>query len=238
MKILGIDTAAMYGSVAIVDDGQVLSECISEDKSSYARRLLGMIDKTLKSAHLAITDIEGFAVSSGPGSFTGIRIGISTAYGLSMPQDRPVAGISSLLAIASSFPNIEGYLCPVIDAKRKEVYAAFYKRKCGVLERVSEEMVIDPAELCLMIDRPVTFIGKDIEHYKGTIKETSRVPVCFADYAPVNSTAASMAITGLQRVKENGSMSDIKILSPNYIRRSEAEIRWEEKHNGNNKGTG
>ncbi len=128
MRILALDTTTNSGSVAILEDGRLVAEVDSETSSSHSARLLRSIDHLMRLASWDIKDIDGFAAAAGPGSFTGIRVGLSTIKALSFASGKPVAAVSSLAALAEKLKDTGGrLLCPLIDAKKGEVYGALYE---------------------------------------------------------------------------------------------------------------
>ena len=156
MIILGIDTSTNYGSVAIAKDGRLLSESFLPSNNSYSKTLISSIDNLSKRCKIGINDIDGFAVSIGPGSFTGLRIGLSTCKGFNLATGKPIVPVGTLDAIVESFlsapeslkstiDNLQSsilFLCPILDAKKGEVYASLYKYEKGVIKKLKSELVI------------------------------------------------------------------------------------------------
>src|SRR5512142_2291842 len=127
MKVLGIDTSTMMGAVGIVDGEELIAELRTNVSVTHSERLMLHVDGLLKSARLTLSDIDGFAVTVGPGSFTGLRIGLAAVKGLAYGTRKPVAGVSTLDVLADNLPYCKYQVCPVLDARKKMVYAAIYK---------------------------------------------------------------------------------------------------------------
>ena len=242
MIILGIDTSTNHGSVAIAEDGSLLSESFLPLNSSYSKTLINSLDDLLKKVKIGISDIDGFAVSIGPGSFTGLRIGLSTCKGFNLATGKPIVPVGTLDAIVESFlsapeslkstiDNLQSsilFLCPILDAKKGEVYASLYKYEKGVIKKLEDDMAINPEKLCQKINEPVIFFGEGIKQYGDFIKNKLNGLAYFYDDAQKNSVAASIALLGGKKI-ERGDIEDSTALKPRYIRRSEAEIKLEEK---------
>ncbi len=211
MKVLSIDTSTNTGSVAIVDDNKLLAEVNYDSKSSHAEILLQKIESTLKKSGLKLDDMEGFAVTIGPGSFTGLRIGLATAKGLAVSLGKPLVGISTLKALSTSViaGKAKQYPIACLNAYRDEVYA--------------NESVMSPkvlAEQLSKVEGEVVFVGDGAEKYSDIFKE--KLGKQFKIVKPKYTLAASAAFLAVPLIKE-GHASDLANLSPNYIRKSAAE---------------
>lgn len=145
--ILGIDSSAISAGCALVEGDKIIAESFLNTRHTHSETLLPMISAMLKSAGAALSDVEGIAVSAGPGSFTGLRIGISTAKGLADAAHKPCAAVSTLEAIAYNFVQIDGIICACMDARRKQVYNALFKSENGVITRLCEDRAISAADL-------------------------------------------------------------------------------------------
>src|SRR3989338_5045262 len=174
MIILGIDTSTNNVSVAIAEGGSLLSESLLPLNSSYSKTLINSLDDLLKKCKIGINDIDGFAVSIGPGSFTGLRIGLSTCKGFNLATGKPIVPVGTLDAMVdsisldfeflkSSIFNFQSQillLCPILDAKKGEVYASLYKCEKGVIKKIEDDMAINPEKLCQKINESVIFFGE------------------------------------------------------------------------------
>ncbi len=240
MIVLGIDTSTNYGSIAITNKDNLLSESSIPSRDSYSKSLIGAVDELLERCKIEIGDIDGYAVSIGPGSFTGLRIGLSTCKGFHIATGRPVIPVDTLDAMAENIisdseffdselrtQNSELLLCPIIDAKKEEVYTAFYKYKYGKIEKMTEERAVAPERHCREIDKPTIFFGDGLRTYGGFIKDRLKGLAFFYDDMS-KTIASSVAFIGAKKL-ERGDIENSDSLKPKYIRRSEAEIKWEEK---------
>ena len=241
MIVFGIDTSTNQGSVAIAEGGSLLSESFLPSNSSYSKTLINSLDDLLKKCKIRINDIDGFAVSIGPGSFTGLRIGLSTCKGFNLATGKPIIPVGTLDAIVESFlsapeflnsairnPQSPILLCPILDAKKGEVYASLYKYEKEVIKKLEDDMAVSPEVLCRKIEEPTIFFGEGIKTYGDFIKNKLNGLAHFYNDAQKNSVAASIALLGGKKL-ERGDIEDSAALKPRYIRRSEAEIKLEEK---------
>ena len=158
MLTLGVDTSAVTVSAALADGDALLGETYAHAKQQHSAVLLPMVDALLRGCGFAIGDVGRFAVTCGPGSFTGVRIGVSAVKGMAQANDRPCAGASTLEAMAAQAAFLEGVLCCAMDARRGQVYAALFE--AGVRLGEDEALPIEELEQRLLeLDRPVTFLG-------------------------------------------------------------------------------
>lgn len=226
--VLGIDTSTMICGVAICLKGRGVGGYETLVLKSHSRTLLHLIRSLLDLCRISLSDIDGFAVSCGPGSFTGLRIGMSTAKGLALATGRPVIGVPTLDAIARCAPLKENRVCAVLDAKRGEVYAALYERHHGKLSRITPDRVMPPEEFCEIVKEPTFFLGEGVERYGDILKSRlgdtlfSKGVPCLL---PVARKVAEMGTALLRR-------PTIRLAGvfPSYVRRSDAETNWERRH--------
>ncbi len=232
MKVLGIDTSTSCGSVGLIEDKEVISEYLLNIPVTHSERLLGAIEFVLREARCRIEQIEGWVIALGPGSFTGLRIGVSTVKGLAFATGKPVAGIPTLDALASQIPPTSHLICPILDARKKEVYTAFYRYgEGGSLVRQSEYQAIPPEDLVRKIKEQTIFLGDGVKTYGDLL--LNRLPSS-AIFPPVPfrvAHGAMVATLGMELLRK-GEQLNLSAFSPIYIRPSEAEIRWQEKHSG------
>ncbi|MDH3360429.1 MAG: tRNA (adenosine(37)-N6)-threonylcarbamoyltransferase complex dimerization subunit type 1 TsaB, partial [Desulfobulbaceae bacterium] len=164
--VLALETTGMCGSVALVGDGFCVGELSLLTKVTHSRRLLNAIETLFEQAGCDWDGVSGIAVSLGPGSFTGIRIALSTAKGLAMAAGKPLVGISTLDGIAGQFTHLDKPLCVILDARKKEVYAAFYECLAdGTVKQTSDYMVLPPEQLAAQITEPTVMAGDGAEFY-------------------------------------------------------------------------
>ena len=223
MKILGIDTATTSCSVAIVDETSLISEFTIYREETHSKHLMEMIQTAVRMAGLNISDIDGFAVTRGPGSFTGLRIGISTIKGLALASEKPIVGVSSLEALALQVSYSRDLICPILDARKGEVYFSRYRFQHGHLIKQTKECVATPDKAIDDLNEYCLFVGNGALLYKEMILEKMGE---FASFAPlIHNTirASSLAYFSMKHF-ENNDTDDIKDVLPHYIRKSDAEL--------------
>ena len=182
MYCLAIDTSSKFLSVALIKDEQILAQYNRVHDRQHSILLLSKIEKVLSSCHLSISEIDCLAVDIGPGSFTGLRIGIATVKGLSLALDKPIIGLCSLDLIAAQQEDIGAIICPVIDAKRQQVYSALYKCSQNKIKRTGAYFLGTMEELLEKIKGKVVFCGDALSLYKDKIKKHKSIqPVLAAE---------------------------------------------------------
>ncbi len=226
MIILGIDTSTSCGSVGLYGDGKVVAEYLLNTSVTHSERLLKAIDLILKETNLSINDLDGFSISLGPGSFTGLRIGLSTVKGLAFASKKPVAGLSSLDVLASQISATPFLICPIIDARKKELYTAFYRHEgTNSPKRLTSYEAISPESLINKIGEKTIFIGDGVKAYGeyllNRLKSLAIFPPSFL-HIPHASEIARLGEELLLR----GETLDISTLTPIYVRPSEAELKF------------
>lgn len=229
MYILGIETSTMTGSVAVIKEEQLVVEYTLSSRITHTERLMSAIDHILKTASLDIHALDGIAVGIGPGSFTGLRIGVTTAKSIAYSLHKPVVAVPSLDALASQYLFTNILLCPMFDARKREVYTAFYRNTGATVERLSDYAVIAPDRLLHDIQEPVLFLGDGVCTYRRSLETALGARALFADAAHLFSRGSLIAKLGCNRLIA-GESDDCFPLTPFYIRKSDAEIHWEKKH--------
>ena len=240
MIILGIDTATATASAALVENGRLVAEETGADlpasqngaqvpRSNHAEILLPLIDRLLERSGVRLTDVSAFAVAIGPGSFTGLRIGLSTVKGLAYGSETPVVGVSTLAAVAARVNDSEGFICPFLDARKREVYAALFCRKGEALERVSDDVVAAPEDVVESVRRrlngePCLFIGDGTKSYADMIKEGLGACGVLASGDGYRSTASAVARLAEEKIHRE-EIDPVGPLAPLYLRLSEAEMK-------------
>lgn len=223
MKVLGIETATWVGSVAIVDNEGLIGEYTLNLKTTHSRRLLPALDHLLKTADLAVAQIDVLAVSQGPGSFTGLRIGASTVKGLALAAHKPVVGIPTLDALASHFQGAESLICPMLDARKKEVYAALYRSSgSGSLDKMTPDLAVDPEHFLSTIDGNALFVGDGSVLYRTLIEDKMGSKATFAPSHMHYPQAAAVAFLALEKAAAEDFL-DVSAFVPTYARASDAE---------------
>jgi tRNA threonylcarbamoyladenosine biosynthesis protein TsaB len=231
MNILAFETSGRAASVAVMDDNRLIGEMTVSTKINHSEKLMPMIDELLEKTEISIKDIDVLAVGVGPGSFTGIRIGVSTAKGLAQALDIPIAAVSSLRALAYNVAYSDMLVCPIIDARRNHVYGGVFIWKDNELEEVRKEDVYDFKELLLMLknmDSNVLFLGEDIDKFKEQMKEVLGEKAILAMPQVNLSRAASVAGMAIKKIDEN-DLENAFTLRPVYLRKSEAERNYDER---------
>jgi tRNA threonylcarbamoyladenosine biosynthesis protein TsaB len=228
MKIFALDTATQSCSVAIVDDESLLAEMTVVNRQTHSRHLMDFTDTILNSVNLKATDMDGFAVSIGPGSFTGLRIGISTIKGLAFSLNKPVVGISSLEALAWQNARNGFLICPLLDARKNEVYACRYRLDNNKLIKDGPEIVASPDEAVRDIREPSIFVGNAVKLYRDHISDTLGNLAHYA--ARGQHTLRASSIAWLSSGRFSGEQTDdVSMLIPQYVRKSDAELSAQRK---------
>jgi len=230
MKVLGIDTSTACGSVGLIEDERILSEYLLHSPVTHSERLIAAIDLVLNEAHISVHGLDGWSVCLGPGSFTGLRIGVSTVKGLAFATRKPVAGVTSLDALASQTSPTPSLICPILDARKSEVYSAYYRYEEGnTLRRLSPYRAIRPDDLAREIHEPTVFLGNGVVTYGHVLRDSLDPLAIFVPPLLSVVRGATVAHIGLLELK-NGKSLDLSRFTPLYVRPSEAELKWQESH--------
>jgi tRNA threonylcarbamoyladenosine biosynthesis protein TsaB len=229
MKILALDTAAKSCSVALTDNGLLSAELTLLKDQTHSKHLMGVIHSVFEIAGFGVSDVDGFAVSIGPGSFTGLRIGISTIKGLAHALGKPVVGISSLKALAWQCVDQNHLICPFLDARKGEVYWATYRFDGARLVQEMAARATAPKAALEIIKEPCVFIGNGAQLYrKQIITELGY----FAHFVPTGQDilrASSIAFLSMERFNAKDT-DEVAGLLPHYIRKSDAELKFDNKY--------
>jgi tRNA threonylcarbamoyladenosine biosynthesis protein TsaB len=223
MIILAVDTATTSCSVAIIDKKSVLAEVALLRKETHSKHLMDMIHGAIGFSGLKFSDLDGFAVVRGPGSFTGLRIGIATVKGLAAGLKKPLVGISSLEALAMQTSNSPYLICPLLDAHRGEVYFSRYRFLEGRLKEELEEQVCAPENVMRDINEPCIFVGNGTLLYQKMLSEMMGDSAFFAPIPQNTIKASTVAFLSLNKF-QNKDTDDIDRFIPHYIRKSDAEL--------------
>lgn len=228
MLILGIDTATSVCSLALYDGSKVLAEWTVDNGFTHSEKMMPQLEMMLDNSSIDKKQLEGIAVSIGPGSFTGLRIGLSSAKAMAYALQIPICGVSTLQALAFNLPVPGLLLSPLIDGQKGNVYQAIYKWQNNELVEVREIQHLPYAQALAFLQetgRQSFILGEEIEGVDGQLPvNASRAPanVCMPH-------AASVAMLGYQKFAK-GENDDIFTLEPYYMKKSEAEILWEKKN--------
>ncbi len=229
MKILAIDTSTMLGGIAIMDEQGLIAESRLNIRSTHSERLMTEIEHCLKQAGLKISDIDVFAVAIGPGSFTGLRIGLSTVKGFSYATGKPIVSVPTLEALAWNFPYSRYPVCTMLDARKKEVYAALFKWENENFIKLTGETSARPEEFTRNVllntdyDKFI-FTGEGAILYRDKIIEVMGKRAIFASPEKMVPSSANVASIGFKKAIM-GDFSEPINLTPFYIRKSEAEVK-------------
>lgn len=224
MKILAIDTSTASGGIALLEDDQLIAELATCTQKTHAERLLPLIETLLGGINTKIEGVDGFALTTGPGSFTGLRIGLATIKGLAWSLNKPVVGVSTLEALAMNIPYSDKPICPILDARKKEVYAGIYKCNDNQSTCIMDDTAISPQLLIERIKEPTIFIGDGVNVYRDVIKNTLKDLAIFAPPHLWSIRALNIGLLAWNMFKKGGA-GDSKNVNLNYLRASEAEIK-------------
>lgn len=223
MNILAVDTTSNSCGVAVMTKDGVQAHTVRISRETHSRHLLPVIDHVLELAGLLVMGLDGLAVTRGPGSFTGLRIGLATIKGLALANNKPVVGISSLDTLASQFAGSAFLVCPLLDARKREVYTRLYRFVNGHMTPLTDELALSPQAAVADIFEPCLFVGPGAMVYRNVIEETVGENAFFApDFQNVIRPEA-VAFLGKQRLcKKKGDDPDT--LTPVYIRQPDAVL--------------
>ena len=232
MKILSVDSSAIVASVALSDDGRLLAEYTLNNKNTHSETLLPMIESLLSFFSMSADDVDLFAVSTGPGSFTGVRIGTATVKGLAFAKGKPCVGVSTLEAIAYNLRFHKGIVCPVMNARRSQVYTAIFRSDGEKLERLTDDLAISISELDTMLagyNEEIVLAGDGYDICEKGFAATSVRPV---PERLRHQSAFSVAEAALYAYKSGKHCSDAE-LGVEYLRPSQAERERAEREAAN-----
>jgi len=222
---LVVDTATPAGSVALCRGTTLLGEIALNVGKNHTDRLLIIIQQLLTDAGLSVRQLDAFGVVLGPGSFTGLRVGVATVKGLALATGRPVVGVSSLAALATQVPFSAFPVCALLDARKSEVYAGLFGWENDRLQALGKEAVLPPARLLDSMDQDLVFVGDGALVYRELIVAHLGSRAHFVPWPLHMSRASSAAVLVLDGLRQGQAIS-LESLSPVYIRLSEAEIMW------------
>lgn len=231
MKILSIESSALAASAAVTDCGILLAEEFTQNGLTHSATLLPAVSEALKKSGLDIENIDIIAVTEGPGSFSGLRIGITTAKTLAYAANKKIVGVCTLAALAANLPYTDAVLCPIMDARRNQVYNALYEWDNLKLLTKREPRAISAEELALdikeNIDKDVIFVGDGVlrfkEYFLGELGEKAR-------FAPLHLCAARASSAAFLAESMADKAKNPMELNPIYLRLSQAEREYIEKN--------
>jgi tRNA threonylcarbamoyladenosine biosynthesis protein TsaB len=223
MNILAVDTASRSCSVAVLSEQRVLSEISILTKETHSIHLMEMVESAVRWSGISRQELDGYAVTMGPGSFTGLRIGISTMKGFAEANGKPIVGVSSLDALALSFSFSSIPVFSMLDAGRGEVYFAVYCFQDGVMKTKTREMVAPPQRITADRKEKCLFVGDGSEAYRETIQDGYGRNALFSEPSRNSIRAAHVAVLGIEIMHRQG-IPDTELI-PHYIRQCDAEYK-------------
>lgn len=225
MLVLGIDTATRIASVGLVRDGELLDEESCPASSNHTETLLPLLLKLLARCGVSLGEVYGVGVSIGPGSFTGLRIGLSTAKGFAYALGWKVVGEPTLAALAHTVSDWQGNICPILDARKGEVYTAlFHRDRQGQLARLTADQVCAPRTLLDSLATPCVFLGDGVETYGNLMQEHCGPAIRLLPFATHHPRGATIARLAWERFCR-GESDDLSDLAPCYVRKPDAEFK-------------
>jgi len=234
LNILSIDTSCNACTAAVAAGDKLVAQAVVNNKKTHSEKLMPMIENMLNAAEFSLSDIDLIAVANGPGSFTGVRIGVATAQGLAHSLGIPCVGISTLEALAGNMFGFDGIICPILNARREQVYTAQFRWENGELVRVEQDSNEPLAELLERLELEndsIIFLGDGIFEFRAEIEGNLGEQAIFAPPQLNMNLAGSVAYRAQEYIRRNGDMSIDNIVLPNYLRLSQAERELEEKNN-------
>jgi tRNA threonylcarbamoyladenosine biosynthesis protein TsaB len=225
MKLLALESSGLVASVAIITEEALLAEYTINYKKTHSQTLLPMLDEIVRMAELDLSEVDAIAVAAGPGSFTGLRIGSATAKGLGLALNKPIIPIPTLDSLAYNLYGSNKLICPMMDARRSQVYTGLYEFTTGGLQILKSQSALAVDEILAEINqynREVIFLGDGAEAYKEQIIEGTKVSYEFAPIHLNRQRAGAVGALGIQYYK-NGQMETAVQHEPVYLRLSQAE---------------
>lgn len=233
MKILAIESSGLVASVAVVEDDILVAEYTICHKLTHSQTLLPMLDDVEQRIGLDLNTVDAIAVSCGPGSFTGLRIGSATAKGLALALQKPIISVPTVDSLAYNLYDTSKLICPIMDARRNQVYTGFYKWNDSRLQVIEQERAVAMTQVIDELNEKgeeVVFLGDGVPVQKETIENTLTVPHFYAPAHANRQRAASVATLALQYVEEGKDvLEDAKVHKPVYLRKSQAEREREKR---------
>ena len=231
MKLLVLESSGLVASVALMEEEKVIGEYTVNFKKTHSQTLLPMVDELVKNIGIDLKDLDGIAISNGPGSFTGLRIGSATAKGLAQALNIPIVPVSTLEALAANLFGTKGIICPMMDARRNQVYTGLYGYEGSRLITYEKPDALPVTEILEKINQngeSVIFLGDGVPVYKNQIEEMVKVPFRYAPPHLNRQRAGAVGTLAVQYFQE-GKMESARDHKPDYLRKSQAERELLEK---------
>ncbi len=227
MLFLGIDTSTPCGSIALAEPGKIHAEWALNVPKTHAGRLLQDIQSLFRLTGIGLDQVDGIAVTTGPGSFTGLRIGLATAKTMALVNGKPLVGIPSLDVLVENVPYAPGLICAVLDARKGEIFTALYRKDAqGETKRLTDYLAVTPEALLEKINEPALFLGDGIKVYEDFLEKGLGQTALFAPQECHIPRASVLCRLAFQRMTSEGASHprDLKAL---YVRASDAELKRE-----------
>ena len=237
MKILALDTSSIVATVAVMEDEKLIAEIILNYKKTHSEKLMPMIEEILNHCEMEPKEIDVFAASLGPGSFTGLRIGMTTVKAMAQALNKPVVGVPTLEGLAYNVLYADGLICPIIDAQRDMVYTALYRWEGTGLQEVMEQQVLSVEDLINDLrdkNEKVIFVGDAVDKFRNKLEESLDTQANFPPTMVSMPRAASIAQLAKIKVLKGESMEASQLV-PLYMRKSQAEHQYDERMKGREK---
>lgn len=228
MIVLGFEASGLVASVALVEDNKLLGEYTINHKRTHSKTLMPMLDELKNRIEMDLDNIDAIAVASGPGSYTGLRISSSTAKGLGMALNKPIVSIPTMDGLAYNLWGVKDYICPIMDARRNQVYTGLYTFDNDKMITINTQSVLDInnllSQLCEMLNENdvVTFLGDGVKSHQELIVEKLGSKAIFAPGHVNMNKASSIAMLGIEYLKE-GKTEEPDLHRPRYLKLSQAE---------------
>jgi tRNA threonylcarbamoyladenosine biosynthesis protein TsaB len=231
MLLLAIDTSSPIGSVALRDEKRLVGLLTACVKSTHSEGLMPAVDSLLHRTGRDVSELTALACTSGPGSYTGLRVGMATGQGIAFALGLPCVALSTLDVFAESVPYAAYPLCPILPARKGWLYARMYRRQNGEILPCTDELYVQPDELIKRIQEPMIFYGPGLESYRSDLRETLgslffELP-CVWD-VPRADILAELAF---RKLRNGGGMEPARLL-PHYLGPSQAEVNWKQRQHG------
>ena len=222
MRILALETSTLAGSAALLEGGRIVGESLLDVALTHSERLMAMVDRLIQDCGWQATDLEALAVSTGPGSFTGLRVGVATAKGLALALGLPVAPVPTLDALAWNLPFADALVCPLLDARKGEVYLALYRWSGDRMDRRSEYLALSPRGAAARLTSPAIVLGDGVAACLPFLSDLG----AGLRVAPASHSVPRAAVVGQLggAMLKSGQAVTADALAPLYLRPSEAEL--------------
>ncbi|MBQ1187851.1 MAG: tRNA (adenosine(37)-N6)-threonylcarbamoyltransferase complex dimerization subunit type 1 TsaB [Peptococcaceae bacterium] len=236
MIILSIDSSTPVAGIAVSDGMQLLGEITLNTKNTHSEKLMPLVKHLLDELALSVNDLDAIAVTQGPGSFTGLRIGMATAKGLAQGAGKKLIAVPTLDCLAQNLLHYPGIICPIMNAQKKQVYTAIYRSGRDKLERLSDYQAIAVEQLAAQLKElkeDIWFVGDGVAAFADMFQELLGDACRFADGHNILPRAGALAMLAAERASEE-RFDDLYQAELIYIRKSEAEVQWEARQQNQN----